>query len=170
MNTPAITIRPALPDDLNIVLPLMEATEAHYYDVPPEGPARAQGWTDLAVGDEGHSVLHLAFLGDELVGYASIAVLSPGCGPAGVLFMKELFVIEAARGYRVGEAMMAYLARIAADRGIERIDWTTTDVNEGARRFYKRIGASEHTEKVYLRLDGEALANLAARGQKAVEP
>ena len=166
MTTPKLTIRPARPDDHSVVAPLMMATAVHYYGAPSGDWQFARSWTQDGVGDDpdaADSALHLAFWGDRAVAYASVALVSPSNGPRGrTLFMKELFVAESARGEGIGEAMMAYLARLAVEKGCDRLDFTTTDINAGARRFYARIGAREASEKVYLRLEGEALAALAS--------
>ncbi|MEM6848042.1 MAG: GNAT family N-acetyltransferase [Pseudomonadota bacterium] len=166
MTAPKLTIRPARADDHSVVAPLMMATEEHYYGAPSGDWQFAHSWTQDGVADDSDaadSTLHLAFLDDRAVAYASVALVSPSNGPRGrTLFMKELFVAESARGAGTGEAMMAYLARLAVEKGCARLDFTTTDINAGARRFYARLGAREASEKLYLRLEGDALAALAS--------
>ena len=56
------------------------------------------------------------------------------------LFLEDLVVTEAARGRGVGEALMAAVAREAVARGAVRLEWSVLDWNEGALRFYERLG------------------------------
>nr|WP_245525847.1 GNAT family N-acetyltransferase [Mesorhizobium sp. M00.F.Ca.ET.216.01.1.1] len=56
---------------------------------------------------------------------------------------------------------MAFLADHCLSQGIGRIDLTTEDWNEGALRFYARLGVERHGQKIFLRLSGEALETAA---------
>jgi len=76
--------------------------------------------------------------------------------------MKDLFTLAAARGRGVGHALMAFLARLALERGCGRVDRTAETDNPEALAFYDRLGARRVEEKVYFRVDGEALKALAA--------
>lgn len=77
------------------------------------------------------------------------------------LYLEDLVVSEAARGGGVGEALLAALAREAVRRKAARIEWAVLDWNEGALRFYRRLGGRPQTEWLRYSLDGEALRKLA---------
>ena len=77
------------------------------------------------------------------------------------LFLEDLVVTEAARGHGVGEALMAAVAKEAVARNASRVEWAVLDWNEGALRFYQRLGGRPQTEWLRYSLDGEALARLA---------
>ena len=57
------------------------------------------------------------------------------------LYLEDLVVSEAARSRGVGEALMAALAKEALARNAWRVEWAVLDWNEGAIRFYHRLGA-----------------------------
>ena len=57
------------------------------------------------------------------------------------LYLEDLVVTEAARSRGVGEALMAALAQEALSRNAWRVEWAVLDWNEGAIRFYDRLGA-----------------------------
>jgi GNAT superfamily N-acetyltransferase len=57
------------------------------------------------------------------------------------LYLEDLVVSEAARSRGVGEALMAALAKEAVARNAWRMEWAVLDWNEGAIRFYHRLGA-----------------------------
>ena len=80
------------------------------------------------------------------------------------LFLEDLVVSEAARSRGVGEALMAALAREGVARKALRIDWFVLDWNEGAMRFYRRIGASPAKDWVRYSLPEDAMRNLAGAG------
>jgi GNAT superfamily N-acetyltransferase len=95
-----------------------------------------------------------------VLGFA-LASVYPGPGIAPGLYLKELYVRDSARSLGVGKVLMQSLAKLALSRGYERIDWITTRENLGAQRFYERLGATLNLEKVFYRLDGDALQDLA---------
>ena len=57
------------------------------------------------------------------------------------LFIKELYVSEAARGQGVGDALMTELIAIAKRRGSNKIKWEVLTSNINAQGFYKKLGA-----------------------------
>jgi GNAT superfamily N-acetyltransferase len=118
---------------------------------------------DAAVLAPGSCEIAVAEQDGRAVGLATFAVLYPAPGPGGQLFMKDLFALAEARGQGVGCALMAFLARLAMERGCLRFDWTAETDNPTALEFYDRLGASRVAEKVYYRFEGKALQHLAAR-------
>ncbi len=65
------------------------------------------------------------------------------------------------RGGGVGRALLAAVAARVPDAG-GRLEWCALDWNELALGFYRRLGAQAMDEWTTLRLDGEALARVAA--------
>jgi GNAT superfamily N-acetyltransferase len=102
----------------------------------------------------------LAFLDGEPVGIACIAVVRPGHNLAGLVFLKDLFVTEAARSHGIGTLLMRFLARFAVDHDLGRLDLTTGRDNMCARRLYGSLGG-ETVEKVYFSFPAEQLRRLA---------
>jgi ribosomal protein S18 acetylase RimI-like enzyme len=96
----------------------------------------------------------------EPLGVACIAVIRPGRDLKGLVYLKDLFVVETARGYGVGKRIMRFLAHFANENGIGRIDFTTDRSNEAAQRFYALLGACAQ-QKMHYTLAGEALRELA---------
>ena len=80
------------------------------------------------------------------------------------LFLEDLVVAHGARSRGVGEALMAELAREGVRRKVQRIDWFVLDWNEGAMRFYRRLGAAPATDWVRYSLSQEAMETLAREG------
>ncbi|AMJ63396.1 acetyltransferase [Bosea sp. PAMC 26642] len=136
---------------------LMAEMQAHYR-VPR--PDRADILSGLAGLPQGIEVL-VAHDGTALVGFAFAANVYPGPGLKSGFFLKELYVARAARGAGIGRALMRALAELALAHGHRRIDWTADAANPGLLRFYESLGAVAQTEKIFYRLTGEALAQMA---------
>ena len=77
------------------------------------------------------------------------------------LYLEDLVVSESARSRRIGEALMAALAREAVSRGALRIEWSVLDWNEHAMRFYDRLGARRPHEWIKFALEGDDLEMVA---------
>jgi GNAT superfamily N-acetyltransferase len=87
------------------------------------------------------------------------------------LYLEDLFVRPAFRGKGVGRALLAFLARLAVERGCGRLEWAVLDWNEPAIGFYKGLGAAPMNDWTVYRLAGEPLEALAlssaADGERA---
>ncbi|MCB0360680.1 MAG: GNAT family N-acetyltransferase, partial [Bdellovibrionales bacterium] len=77
------------------------------------------------------------------------------------LYLEDLYVKPEMRGKGFGKVMLAYLARLARERGCGRFEWSVLDWNEPALQFYRSIGAVPMDEWTVQRLDGSALEQLA---------
>lgn len=65
----------------------------------------------------------------------------PAAGLTRSLFLKELYVAQAARRTGVGRHLMGAVYRIALDQGCSRVEWQTESSNKAAQAFYAAIGA-----------------------------
>ncbi len=77
------------------------------------------------------------------------------------IYLEDLFVIPAARGKKVGKALLVHLAKIAVERNCARFEWSVLDWNQPAIDFYRSIGAVGMEEWTVQRVDGEQLNLLA---------
>ena len=154
----AVDVRWATTDDAEPLATVLCEMAAHYRQAPLDhgrAAATARKW----LGDESPAYPHfaLAFANGKVAGLASVAIAHPGIDLERLMFLKDLFVREDARNAGAGRALLGFLAGHCLREGIGRIDLTTEDWNEGALRFYDRLGAERHGQKVFLRLSGEAL-------------
>lgn len=79
------------------------------------------------------------------------------------IYLEDLFVREEERGHGYGKALMKALARVCAERGYQRLEWSVLDWNEPALGFYRSLGAAAMDGWTVHRVSGDALARLAAR-------
>ncbi len=105
---------------------------------------------------------------DRVVGFAALSLawslVEPGADKRRQCQLKELYVSASARGQGAGEALMAWVARYAAQHGCGRIDWSVKASNARGMAFYERLGARLVEERLSYRLSGQALAALADTG------
>ncbi|MGS2613587.1 N-acetyltransferase family protein [Micromonospora sp. LZ34] len=107
--------------------------------------------------------------GDEPVGFALWFLnFSTWAGVHGI-HLEDLYVRPAARGTGAGRLLLATLAELCVRRGYQRLEWSMLDWNPAAG-FYAAIGAEQLTEWVPYRLDGAALAGLAAQAATPTQP
>ena len=76
------------------------------------------------------------------------------------LYIRDLYVAEAARRRGLARALLQAAARLAVAEGYSALDWTTDARNLGARTMYEGAGA-EQVSRVFYRLAGERLRRVA---------
>ena len=100
----------------------------------------------------------------EEVGYALFFHnFSTFLGRAG-MYLEDLFILPQYRGNGYGKATLKELAHIAVERGCGRLEWSCLDWNEPSIDFYLSLGAEAMDEWTIYRLTGEALQNMAHKG------
>ena len=161
MTLGTLKTRLAEPGDLNTVTALFLATLEHYWGSRADTAADARRSAEALLGGEADCRLLIGERDGRAIAYATFAIVYPSPGDRGTLFMKDLFVLADRRGGGTGEAMMRAVARIAAERGCARFDWTAETDNPRALAFYDRIAARRVTEKVYYRFAHDDLARFA---------
>jgi GNAT superfamily N-acetyltransferase len=156
-----LAIRPAVPADLPLIAALIRDLAAY------------EKLSDEVRFDD-------AVLGEKLFGprpYAEVLIGEIDAEPQGFalffhnfstfegrpgIYLEDLFVRPAARGSGLGKALLAQLAALAVERDCARLEWSVLDWNEPAIGFYNKLGARAMDEWTVMRLDGGALAQLAA--------
>ncbi len=149
-------------EDFDSVWPLFLQVERFYHEaaLPSDERMRAYLKTKVLTEDSGIRVA-LVFDSETLIGMATCAILHPGPGATGQLYLKEIFVLEQHRGKGAGAALMKFLAAYALDQNRSRLDWAGDKSNPTGLDFYRTLGLTPTDDKVYFRLSGEGLKRLA---------
>jgi GNAT superfamily N-acetyltransferase len=164
MSTEVRWARPADAEDLALML--REMAE-HYRQSPlTESAALAAARDWLSKESPAYPHFAMAWREGQSAGLASVAIAHPGVDLKRLLFLKDLFVRDRLRSQGIGMALLRFLAGHCLAEGIGRIDLTTEDRNEGAVRFYDRLGAVRHDQKIFLRLDGDVLHRLVREASR----
>ncbi|MBD0747901.1 GNAT family N-acetyltransferase [Streptomyces sp. CBMA152] len=136
-------VRHARPADLPRLAELA-AEHAVYEKAAPPAPDLAERLGALLFGPETPRVRCLvAETPDgEVVGYASCAPEFSTWQAREYLHMDCLFLRDGHRGLGLGALLIDAVKAEARALGITEVQWQTPVWNEGARRFYDRIGAT----------------------------
>jgi GNAT superfamily N-acetyltransferase len=78
------------------------------------------------------------------------------------VYLEDLFVRDTERRHGYGTALLRALARVCAERGYRRFEWSVLDWNEPSIAFYRSLGAVGMDGWTVQRVTGDALARLAA--------
>ncbi|MEZ7812835.1 MAG: GNAT family N-acetyltransferase [Paracoccaceae bacterium] len=112
---------------------------ADFYKATQTTQMRDQVWSwllDPAVSSQGLVALNGR---GRLVGLAHYRAFARPLSATMGGFLDDLFVDPAARGARVGDALIAALSEIALARGWSVLRWITADDNARARSLYDRV-------------------------------
>lgn len=78
------------------------------------------------------------------------------------MYLEDIFVLPEHRGAGIGKTIFRDLARRALAKGCTRMEWSVLDWNTPSIEFYRALGARPMDEWTVQRLEGDALAKLAA--------
>ncbi len=103
----------------------------------------------------------IALDGETVIGYAVFfPYFATFRGQRGI-YLEDIFITKRVRGRGVGEMMLKYIAKIAKQRGFERIDFQVLEWNAPAIGFYERLGAERNDDERHFKFSDEAFQNLA---------
>jgi ribosomal protein S18 acetylase RimI-like enzyme len=78
------------------------------------------------------------------------------------MYLEDIYVNEQYRRSGAGLMLLKEIARLAASRGFERIDFLVLDWNEPALAFYRKHGAESNDDETHFKFAGDAFRTLAA--------
>jgi len=159
-------IRTATPADIPVIHALIREL-ADYEKVPHEAKATEAQLHEALFGE--HPAAHAHIAADDTtgtpVGFAPWFLnFSTWRGVHGI-YLEDLYVRPTARGAGHGKALLTELARICADRGYERLEWSVLNWNTPAIAFYESLGARPQNEWTVYRLTDGPLTELAGQSR-----
>ncbi|GED96450.1 GNAT family N-acetyltransferase [Gordonia crocea] len=159
MNT--VDLRAATVADVPLILELIRGL-AEYENEPDAVHATEALLAHQLFGDDPGAEVVIAEVGGTGAGFALYFHTFSTWEGRRSLYLEDLFVKPEFRGRGVGRALMAHLAATAVRRGCARFEWSVLDWNAPAIGFYRALGAVGMDGWTVQRLDGAALATLAA--------
>ena len=155
-----VTIREAVPDDAQTILDFIVGLAEFEHE--PRSTVQATVETIRRDGF-GESRRFETLIAEQDARPVGMALFFPHYSTwtgTPVLYLEDLFVVPEARGTGAGFALMQALARIAHERGWQRLDLSVLDWNP-ARQFYHQLGMTHESEWLLYRLDADAITHLA---------
>jgi len=137
--SPHITVDTLQPEDYAAWLRLAQGYKTFYETELPESSYQ-HTWQRLLRG-EGACAL-VARVDGQMLGITHY-LFHASTWSADVCYLQDLFVMEAARGQGVAQALIEQVARVARERGAPRWYWGTHHSNERARRLYDRVASHQ---------------------------
>lgn len=152
LGAAAIVVRPALPEDRDVLVELDVASAAHHVGLDPDlyrmpEPDAVADFLDRRLVNPNREVL-VAVVGGAVVGMVDVTI-DEDPDPGSIIRPVPtadlgISVLEGWRGRGVGRALMAAAEQSARARGAERIVLDMAAANVGALRFYRSLGYVEH--------------------------
>ncbi|MGC2209095.1 MAG: GNAT family N-acetyltransferase [Candidatus Korobacteraceae bacterium] len=157
-----LEIRAAQAEDVGTILKLIRGL-AEYEHEPHAVEATEQDLLRDGFGDHPRFHCALAEWNGEPVGFALYFYnYSTWKGRQGI-FLDDLFVNPEHRGKGIGKALLLHVARIAAAQNCGRYEWLVLDWNTPAIEFYESLGGKRMKQWLPVRVEGQALQQLAKK-------
>jgi ribosomal protein S18 acetylase RimI-like enzyme len=139
---PQVEVRPAVPEDRQAFLIVVEALYQELSEDRPPGHRLMKLFDDAMVPASPFK-LFFAIVEDELCGMLSLAI-APTTQEAGCFgYLDDVFVLEQCRGQGVGTKLIREALSHARKSGCVRVELGTRRDNTRARRLYERLGFQE---------------------------
>lgn len=161
MRDMSVTTRPAIPEDVPLVLGFIREL-AVYEKLEHEVVATEESLREALFGERRVAEVIFAVVDGTEEGFAlffhsfSTFVGRPG------LYLEDIYVRPEQRGRGIGRFLFGELARIARERRCGRMEWAVLTWNEPAIRFYRNLGARVMDEWHLFRLDEAGIERVAA--------
>ncbi|NLY62290.1 MAG: GNAT family N-acetyltransferase [Erysipelothrix sp.] len=96
----------------------------------------------------------------QIIGFVLYGLLMSTFTGKPTLYLEDIFIDEAERGFGYGKLIFKELAKIAKANDYGRIDWQCLDWNKSSINFYLKLGATPMDDWTMYRLDEEGIINL----------
>lgn len=159
-----LSIRPASPSDVPRIYQFIREL-AEYEKLLPMVSATEADIQNALFGEKPCAEALLTYWDEAPVGFALFFTTFSTFVGRPSLYLEDVYIQPQYRGKGIGKAVLAYLARLAKERGYGRFEWSVLDWNEPAIRFYKSLGAVPMEEWTIYRLTGDSLNRLGSEGE-----
>lgn len=89
-------------------------------------------------------------LDSQLVGFMNYFMSFGTFNLTPTLWVEDVYLIEAYRKRGIGSKIFEYIRKVAASKGISRIEWLVRKNNPIGQKFYDNLGAKIHSDTVYV--------------------
>ena len=140
MRSNGVVIRRAEIGDRAVLADLLRQLDAHYWGARESAEPMARAAAEAIVTGASGCAAIVAWIDDTPSAVATYTILHPGTSEHGSLFMKDLFVVDGARGTGIGRDVMAYLASLAVELGCQAVRLDCRNGQSGRIGVLRRAG------------------------------
>ena len=134
-------IRPARPDEIDELLPLMRGY-CDFYEASPSDDG-LRGMAEALITDPGQGAFFVARSeGGDAIGFAAMDWKWSSLRGSRIGCLEDLFVATEHRGGGCAEALIEACAEHCRARGAPALEWMTAPDNQRAQAVYRRVGAT----------------------------
>ena len=134
---PALVVRPAIPSDLDRLVPLFDGYRRFYEQ--PSDPALARDFLGERL-ERMDTVLFVAELDDRAVGFTHLFPIFSSTRCRRLWLLNDLFVASEGRGQGVARALLRVAEQYARSTGACGLELATAHTNTPAQRLYESLG------------------------------
>ena len=154
------SIRKATVDDIPLILEMIKSL-AKYEKLLDEVVATEDVLRNSLFENPTTAEVIIGYYDNNPVGFALFFHnFSTFLGKPG-LYLEDLYIQENMRGKGFGKKLLSHLAKIAKERGCERLEWWVLDWNKPSIEFYKKLGAEPMEDWTVYRVTGKSLDKLS---------
>lgn len=155
-----LRIRQATDEDVPLILAFIRELAQHEKALDRVS-ATEEGLRATLFGPSPYAEGVIAYENDEPVAFALYFFTYTSFSALPGLYLEDIFVRPASRGFGVGRQLFAFLAQRAIERNCVRMEWSVLNWNEPAMRFYEKLSAEPVHDWTVFHLSREKLAQLA---------
>lgn len=135
---PRFSLRFATPDDAGLVLSFMKKLGT-YQKMADKIIATEEGLRTLLAQTKGEAVFGI--YDGVVVGFVYFCQTSSAFIGQSGLYIDGFLVDDTLRSKGLGKTMMAFMSKLALERGCQRLEWGCLDWNAPTIAFYRAMGA-----------------------------
>ncbi len=155
------SIRKTQPDDIPDVVMLIHEF-AVFEELSDHCAVTEESLHNAIFGPETTVEGLIALDDDKAIGYALFYPnFSSFSGQRG-MYLEDIYINDRYRGSGLGLAMIKEIAKLAASRGFERIDFMVLDWNSPAINFYRKHGAVSNDDETHFKFSDQAFRDLTS--------
>lgn len=158
-----VSFRPAMAADAPAILALVK----HLGEVEHRPEAVTISLDDMrdliAKSDSPATTTVMVDGASKIVGYAMTARKFSSFKGYLIHYIEDIVISPNLQGAGFGRLFMAELARLAADAGAKKLEWSAEDVNSRALEFYRHLGIDQEAGRVHFFVDEDGISRLAGR-------
>lgn len=142
-----LTIRRTTEKDLHLIYELINGLAL--YEKRPQDMTGTEEMLKYWLFDKKVATVLIAESGGETVGYAIYYPVFGSFAAKANVHIEDLFIKPEYRRKGFGKEFFFQLTEIIKEEGYSRLEWSCLDWNSPAIEFYKKIGATTETGRVY---------------------